>query len=178
MTASSGNGQQMLNNQSMKDSMSSASSPSAMGGRPKSLASPSQQPIPAAAGHSRHQSFSPLSGSVLAPPRTLRQRSDSDRSNYTSSTTFAPKFIKTDQPPRETDAIRGIEGENDFSGKRYVWIRDSTLAFVKGWVIQEITSNKWLVQCEDGSVRFHIEDRIIMLMLTFFLATRGCLRER
>ena len=48
----------------------------------------------------------------------------------------------------------------------------------KDGVMQEITSNKWLVQCEDGSVRFHIADRIVMLMLAFFLATRGCLRER
>ena len=178
MTASGGNGQQILNKHAMRDSMSSTPSPLAMGGRPKSLALPSQQPAPAAAGHGRHQSFSPLSGSVLAPPRTSRQRSDSNRSNNASSTTFAPKFIKTDQPPRDIDAVRGIEGENDFSGKRYVWIRDSELAFVKGWVMQEITSNKWLVQCEDGSVRFHIADRIVMLMLAFFLATRGCLRER
>ena len=178
MTASGGNGPQMHNNHFTRDSMSSTPSPSAMGGRPKSFALPSQQPIPTTAGHNRHQSFSPLSGSVLAPSRTSRQRSDSNRSINTSSITFAPKFIKTDQPLRETEAVRRIEGENDFSGKRYVWIRDSELAFIKGWVLQEITSDKWLVQCEDGSVRYHPEGRLLMLMLTFLPATRGGPGER
>lgn len=49
--------------------------------------------------------------------------------------------------------VNGIEGENDFSGKRYVWLKDPQQAFVKGWVVEELGSNRILVQCDDGSVR-------------------------
>ena len=48
--------------------------------------------------------------------------------------------------------MKGIEGENDFSGKRYVWVRDSEVAFVRGWVMEEIEGDRMLVQCDDGSV--------------------------
>ena len=51
------------------------------------------------------------------------------------------------------NSIREIEGENDFSGKRYVWLRDPQAAFVKGWVVEELQDNQLLVQCDDGSVR-------------------------
>jgi myosin protein heavy chain len=51
------------------------------------------------------------------------------------------------------DAVRGIEGENDFSGRRYVWLKDPQAAFVKGWVVEELGANRILVQCDDGSVR-------------------------
>lgn len=53
---------------------------------------------------------------------------------------------------RSIDVVRGIEGENDFSGKRYVWLKDPQTAFVKGWIVEELGSNRILVQCEDGSV--------------------------
>ena len=49
--------------------------------------------------------------------------------------------------------MRGIEGENDFSGKRYVWLKDPQTAFVKGWIVEELGNNQVLVQCDDGSVR-------------------------
>ena len=48
--------------------------------------------------------------------------------------------------------VKGIEGENDFSGKRYVWLRDPQTAFVKGWVVEELGEGRILVQCDDGSV--------------------------
>jgi myosin protein heavy chain len=47
--------------------------------------------------------------------------------------------------------VKGIEGENDFSGKRYVWLKDAQQAFVKGWVVEELGRNRILVQC-DGAV--------------------------
>jgi myosin protein heavy chain len=47
--------------------------------------------------------------------------------------------------------VRGIEGENDFSGKRYVWLRNSTTAFVRGWVVEELDGDRLLVQCDDGA---------------------------
>ena len=53
---------------------------------------------------------------------------------------------------REHDAVNGIEGENDFSGKRYVWLKDPQSAFVKGWVVEQNEGNRLLVQCDDGTV--------------------------
>lgn len=50
------------------------------------------------------------------------------------------------------EPIKRIEGENDFSGKRYVWLKDPVTAFVKGWVVEDLANNQILVQCEDGSV--------------------------
>lgn len=50
------------------------------------------------------------------------------------------------------DAVDGIEGENDFSGKRYVWLRDPKTAFVKGWIVEDLGGDRILVQCDDGSV--------------------------
>lgn len=54
---------------------------------------------------------------------------------------------------RGIEPVKRIEGENDFSGKRYVWLKDPITAFVKGWVVEELGNNQILVQCEDGSVR-------------------------
>ena len=68
------------------------------------------------------------------------------------SNTFAPKFIKAEEAHNDAEPVKGIEGENDFSGKRYVWIKDAQRAFVKGWVIEELEGSTLLVQCEDGSV--------------------------
>ena len=53
---------------------------------------------------------------------------------------------------RAPETIKGIEGENDFSGKRYVWLKDPQTAFVKGWVVEELGNDQILVQCDDGSV--------------------------
>lgn len=69
-----------------------------------------------------------------------------------SSNTFAPSFIKTEEMQKGAEAVKGIEGENDFSGKRYVWLKDPNTAFVKGWVVEELDGNQILVQCDDGSV--------------------------
>lgn len=70
------------------------------------------------------------------------------------SNTFAPSFIKTDEVRRGSDTVDGIEGENDFSGKRYVWLKDPQTAFVKGWIVEDLGGNRILVQCDDGSVGF------------------------
>lgn len=82
------------------------------------------------------------------------QRSTSTRTTHQLSNTFAPKFIKTEESQRAGDKIGGIEGENDFSGKRYVWLRDPQSAFVRGWVVEELLGGRLLVQCDDGSVRW------------------------
>lgn len=51
--------------------------------------------------------------------------------------------------------VRVVEGENDLSGKRYVWMRDEEKAFVKGWVVEELPDGMLRAQCEDGSVSGH-----------------------
>lgn len=120
--------------------------------RPKSaiITSPSGTGLPAA--HNRNQSFSPPSGSAFAPLQPAMQRSNSTRTSHQSSNTFAPNFIKTEESQRGGDKVGGIEGENDFSGKRYVWLRDPQSAFLKGWVVEELDGGQLLVQCDDGSV--------------------------
>lgn len=68
------------------------------------------------------------------------------------SSTFAPSFIKSDEMRRGSEVVDGIEGENDFSGKRYVWLKDPQEAFVKGWIVEDLGNNRILVQCDDGTV--------------------------
>jgi myosin protein heavy chain len=68
------------------------------------------------------------------------------------SSTFAPSFINTEEMRRPPQTVNGIEGENDFSGKRYVWLKDPHVAFVKGWIVEDLGNNQILVQCDDGSV--------------------------
>lgn len=124
--------------------------------RPKSvvLSSPlaGNQALP----HTRNQSFSSLGG-ILSPNNnstsngSIRHRSNS-KTVTTTSNTFAPSFIKTEEVRRGQEVIQGIEGENDFSGKRYVWLKDPQTAFVKGWVVEELEDGQLLVQCDDGSV--------------------------
>lgn len=62
--------------------------------------------------------------------------------------------------------IRGIEGENDFSGKRYVWLRDPQSAFVRGWVVEELSGDRLLVQCDNGSVCRLKSHSILLGLLT------------
>ncbi|KAF5703368.1 myosin heavy chain [Fusarium globosum] len=104
-------------------------------------------------GHSRTQSNGSLSAIThgFSGPAPRQQRSDS-KSATPTSTTFAPSFIKTEEMKRH-DTVKGIEGENDFSGKRYVWLKDPQAAFVRGWIVEEMDGNRLLVQCDDGTQR-------------------------
>ncbi|RXG50249.1 hypothetical protein VDGE_01900 [Verticillium dahliae] len=139
---------------------SASASPSSGPGdsRPKSTLFSSPSPlsnVSTPTGHARtqsHTSFNP----PLAPAGGSHRHSRSDSRNGTPlSNTFAPSFIKTEEMQRGTgaDAVKGIEGENDFSGKRYVWLKDPQTAFVKGWVVEELGKNTLLVQCDDGTQR-------------------------
>ncbi|MBE3043564.1 hypothetical protein IMZ48_13535 [Candidatus Bathyarchaeota archaeon] len=95
-----------------------------------------------------------MPATLPAAPASRHHRSDS-RSGAPVSNTFAPSFIKSDSIRTNgdnVDAVDGIEGENDFSGKRYVWLRDPKTAFVKGWIVEELEGDQILVQCDDGSV--------------------------
>lgn len=136
---------------------SPSTGPAPANGRPKSMiASPlsgtSSPPNPHS--HNRNQSFTSLAGAMV-PNRSITNRTRADSKTAPSaSNTFAPSFIKTEEV-RRPETVKGIEGENDFSGKRYVWLKDPQVAFVKGWIVEETADNHILVQCDDGSVWQH-----------------------
>ena len=153
MATSTTNSTRRRNNPFVRDSSSPSPAPSFLQDRPKSMILTSTPLITSPSSHSRNQSFSPLSGSNLAPPRTSRQRSNSVRTSNQMSNTFAPKFIKTEELQQDTERVRSIDGENDFSGKRYVWVKDPSVAFVRGWVVEELERRRLLIQCDDGSVQ-------------------------
>jgi myosin protein heavy chain len=117
--------------------------------RPKSglISSPLAETEPKMA-HARNQSLTQLS-SPLGRSDSSRLRSNSAR-NSTPMGTFAPQFIG--EEGQETPRLGGIvEGENDFSGKRYVWLKDPTTAFVRGWVVEDLPEGRLLVQCDNGT---------------------------
>ena len=117
--------------------------------RPKSAVVTSSQKFEEARGQFRNSiSQSPSS---LVVRTTNRQRSGSIR-NDVASGTFAPDFIKSEELRRGADQIRGQEGDNDFSGNKYVWLRDSEKAFVRGLVLEEQEGGRLLVQTDDGEV--------------------------
>lgn len=106
--------------------------------------------------NARQSSFSPVSGFSPVPAHV---RSGSSLQRNISSSTFAPQFIKSDELLRREDKISSIEGENDFSGKRYVWVKDVEKAFVKGWVVEELGQDKVMVQFESGhQEEYHLDD--------------------
>ena len=143
-------------------------------GRPKSALFPSQAPlsnINTGPAQTRTQSSASIN-TALQPTTTSngpRHRRDSSRNATPNSATFAPSFIKTEDLRKSIDVVKGIEGENDFSGKRYVWLRDPQTAFVKGWVVEELGEGRILVQCDDGSVSLtgiHVHGYCIPLLIT------------
>src|SRR5256714_10061440 len=150
MTASAVNGFSQRNSPFSRNSLSSPPSPSSM--PPPSQHAGSGRPYSAGSattfGHNRHQSFSPH-GSVPLMPSHARSLSTSNRN--TSSSTFAPQFIKSADGRDAEPKVKGIEGENDFSGKRYVWIKDSEKAFVRGWIVEDLGNGQVLVQQDDGT---------------------------
>ena len=72
-----------------------------------------------------------------------------------STGTFTQRFINTlvnVKDTRSTDSARDLA---EFSGKRWVWLKDDQQAFVKGWVTEENGSTLH-VRCDNESV-----DRIV-----------------
>jgi myosin protein heavy chain len=118
--------------------------------RPKSAIISPSNGLESARGHLRNASVSQLTPSRSAASIT-RQRSNSTRKDA-SSGTFAPSFIKSEELRRGADQIRGLEGDNDFSGNKYVWLRDTEKAFVRGLVLEELEGGCLLVQTDDGEV--------------------------
>ena len=133
-------------NRSMRSDMSLAS-PQSPGGRPRSAVLNPKTPTPVYK-HDRQQSFSPTS-SMTSLPSHLRTQSP-QRQTSTSST-FAPKFIRSEELKKSEDRISSIEGENDFSGKRYVWVKDLEKAFIRGWIVEDLVDDRVVVQFDNGS---------------------------
>lgn len=128
-------------------------------GRPKSTVFTSPAPTPVVStptSHGRSQSNNSFGTALVAPGSAIRHNKNDSRNGTPTSSTFAPSFIKSEEMRREQGAVKGIEGENDFSGKRYVWVRDSQHAFIKGWVVEDIGNNRILVQTDDGTVSLSI----------------------
>ncbi|KAJ5689505.1 Myosin type-2 heavy chain 2 [Penicillium macrosclerotiorum] len=119
--------------------------------RPKSAIITPSNGIESARGHLRNSSVSQIS-TTLSPALANRERSNSVRKDA-SSGTFAPSFIKSEELRRGADQIRGLEGDNDFSGNKYVWLRDPQKAFVRGLVLEELEGDQLLVQTDDGDQR-------------------------
>jgi len=114
-----------------------------------SVSSPLHEADDSPMGHLRNRSLTNLTSPPLGRSDSARLRSNSNR-NSTPVGTFAPQFISEDDDaaPR----LGGIvEGENDFSGKRYVWLRDPVTAFVRGWVVEDLPGGRILVQCDNGT---------------------------
>ncbi|KAK5170569.1 class II myosin [Saxophila tyrrhenica] len=129
-------------------------SPGPPPGHARSKSSIMQSPLSPASptGHSRNQSLSDLGAMGLTRSDSTRFRSGSVRGS-TPTGTFAPKFIKQEGGDGADDRVRGIEGENDLTGKRYVWLRDPQKAFTKGEVLGELQDDVLKIQCDDGSIR-------------------------
>jgi myosin protein heavy chain len=130
-------------------SPSPSSSPQAKT-RPKSAVIASAGKFEETKGHFRHSSTASHSSITPFARNATHQRSNSLR-NDVASGTFAPEFIKSEDLRRGADQIRGQEGDNDFSGNKYVWLRDPEKAFIKGLVLEE-NGGRLLVQTDDGQV--------------------------
>ncbi|KAI9812314.1 MAG: hypothetical protein M1827_004763 [Pycnora praestabilis] len=156
------NGSAWRNNPFNRSSLSpSPGTPPASGSRPKSAIITSPLVNSQAQPHARHQSIASIDTTLIpSGSRVTRQRANSNRNSTSTSNTFAPTFIKTGEVESGADRIRGIEGENDFSGKRWVWLKDAQTAFVRGWVVEEQDNSQLLVQCDDGSQRVVDSDSV------------------
>jgi myosin protein heavy chain len=174
MTTSSQNGTQKRNNPFARTTSPNVGSSPA--GRPQSAVfSSSPLSAPHSPVHARNQSYSSL-GNIMTPtnsssfPALGNRNRQNSKASASASNTFAPSFIKTEET-RRSETIKGIEGENDFSGKRYVWLKDPQVSFIKGWVVEELGNNRMLVQCDDGSVSLFLLS--VHQTLTLYIATRS-----
>ncbi|KAI9762458.1 MAG: hypothetical protein M4579_000434 [Chaenotheca gracillima] len=121
--------------------------------RPKSAFLSSPLSLSQSPSHGRNQSLSALTSSLSPPAEVGRPRTTSrGTNNISASTTFAPQFIKAADRSDE-QLHQPLGAGNDFSGKRYVWLKDRETAFVRGWVVEEKAGSRLLVQCDDGTQR-------------------------
>lgn len=128
-------------------------SPGPPPGHARSKSSIMQTPLSPSAplGHARNHSLQKFGSPNGGLGRTNSRRTGSARGGA-SAGTFAPQFIKPENMDGAAGDVRVVEGENDLSGKRYIWMRDDEKAFVKGWVVEELPGGMLKAQCEDGTV--------------------------
>lgn len=121
--------------------------------RSKSAILPPPVPTTSRSAHTRGNSLAEVGDSSLKRIDS-RHHTRNSRTSTSISSTFAPRFIKSEASFTNNDEekVSGIEGENDFSGKRYVWVKDPVTAFVRGWVVEELDDSMLRIQCDDGSV--------------------------
>lgn len=124
------------------------------------------------ASHSRSGSKTTIPHGAPTRVDSARRPSHTRPSNQQFGT-FAPKFIQDSAPDTpDEDQVVGIEGENDFSGKRYVWLPDPEKAFIKGWIIDDLDDGTVNIETEDGKVCWRDFLRIVVLnaiSVSFFL---------
>lgn len=155
MLPSQVNGSSRRANPFSRASLSPSPTPQSKHTRPKSAAIASSSSVyEKPQGHSRNNSESqvPSAPSAALQSSAGRERPQTSKNNV-SSGTFAPEFIKTEELRRGADQIRGLEGDNDFSGNKYVWLKDREKAFVRGLVLEEQEGGRLLVQYDNGDVR-------------------------
>lgn len=157
MSFDAGGSAQRRNNPFMRNGSPSSSPTQQNASRPKSAlfsSTPTAALATASASqlHGRSQSQSSFGFVSVTSGVAKRHQRVESRNGTPTTATFAPSFIKSEYLKNDQDAVRGIEGENDFSGKRYVWIKDPQHAFIKGWVVKDLAASRILVQMDDGTV--------------------------
>src|SRR3569833_2583620 len=128
------NGIAQTRNNPFSRNASVSPAPSTMG-RPKSVAfsaSPLSGMTTSPSSHARTQSHTSLGGTLVQAGSVPRHTRDKSREGTPTSNTFAPSFIKSDYSLLSMDAVNGIECEIDFSGKRFVWLKDPQTAGGRG----------------------------------------------
>jgi myosin protein heavy chain len=168
MQSSQLNGSPRRANPFSRQSPSPSPGPQVVPSRPKSVAFPSPSSGAEKKSHARNSSLSHFS-SVSLTASGNRERSSSLKQNVEASGTFAPQFINSEELRRGADDIKGREGDNDFSGKRYVWLKDSEKAFIRALVVEERDNGELVVQCDDGGVCTPIRNFDGLRLMPIFL---------
>lgn len=78
------------------------------------------------------------------------------KANGRRSTTFSPASVNSLFKDRSqgTDTVSGSSVQDaEFAEKRWVWLRDDKQAFIKGFVVSELSNNMLKVRCADDSDR-------------------------
>ena len=95
-----------------------------------------------------------MPGPVISLRRSQTALPSRTHSRKSSTGTFTPKFIHSLNAKEnwQADSARDLA---EFSGKRWVWLRDDQFAFVKGWVVED-NGATLTVRCDNEA-----EDRIV-----------------
>ena len=88
---------------------------------------------------------------TMPGPVSVKQAQHSPQHSRSDSTgTFTPKFINA-LSARNSGSTESARDLAEFSGKRWVWLKDDRLAFVKGWVTED-NGDTLQVRCDNEGV--------------------------